>query len=77
MYPTWNFSLAASESSSLPRGLKKMDGTESMDTMMSTSRVQPISSEMISILDKDGSSGNSTILRPSLVSWPVLSRAPG
>ena len=40
------------------------------------SRLHSISSEIISILDKDGSSGNSTIFRPNFVNWPVLSKAP-
>ena len=56
--------------------LKNMDGTDSIETMTRMSRLQPISSEMISILLREGSSGNSTIFRPRLVSLPVLSNAP-
>jgi len=56
--------------------LKKMEGTDNIDTMTRMSRLQPISSEIINILLSDGSSGNSTILRPSVVSLPVLSSAP-
>ncbi len=41
-----------------------------------TSAVQPISSAVISILDMEGSSGNSTIFRPNGVNSPVLSKAP-
>jgi len=53
-----------------------MEGTDNIDTMTRMSRLQPISSEIINILLSDGSSGNSTILRPSVVSLPVLSSAP-
>lgn len=56
--------------------LKKIEGTESIDTMMRISKLQPISSEMINILLSDGSNGNSTIFRPKVVNLPVLSKAP-
>ena len=49
-------------------GRKKIDGTDSMDTMIRISKLQVISSEIISILEREGSKGNSTIFRPNLVS---------
>lgn len=57
-------------------GRKKTEGTDSMDTTTSTSAEQPSFSEKMSIFASGGSNGNSTILRPSAVSPPVLSKAP-
>ena len=37
-----------------------------MDTMIRMSRLQDISSEMMSILEREGSKGNSTIFRPKI-----------
>jgi len=45
-------------------------------THTSISALQPISVDTINILDKAGSRGNSSMLRPSGVSDPVLSSAP-
>jgi len=47
-----------------------------METMVAISAVELSSSAMVSILEREGSRGNSTILRPSWVSSPGLSRAP-
>ena len=41
-----------------------MAGTDSMETMMRMSALQPMSQDTISILDSAGSRGNSTIRRP-------------
>lgn len=41
-----------------------MAGTESMETISRISELQPMSQETISILDRAGSKGNSTISRP-------------
>jgi hypothetical protein len=49
-----------------------MDGTESMETMIRMSKLHVISSEMINILEREGSNGNSTIFLPSLVNCPVF-----
>ena len=45
-------------------------------TLTSTSALHPRTTEMMSILERAGSRGNSTMLRPSGVSDPVLSSAP-
>ena len=47
-----------------------------METMVRISLEQPSSAEIISILERGGSRGNSTIFRPSSVKAPVLSSAP-
>ena len=52
-----NFSRFASLSSSFLRGLKKIDGTESIETMVAMSAVQLRSSAMVSILEREGSRG--------------------
>lgn len=41
-----------------------MAGTDSMETMMRMSALQPMSQDTISTLDRAGSRGNSTIRRP-------------
>ena len=56
--------------------LKNIEGTESIETIIRMSKLHPISSDIISIFDRLGSKGNSTIFLPSLVNWPVLSKAP-
>ena len=53
-----------------------MAGTLNMLTMVKISSLQPRSQLMISIFDKGGSNGNSTIFLPNYVKLPVLSRAP-
>jgi hypothetical protein len=47
-----------------------MAGTESMETMSRISELQPMSQDTMSILDRAGSSGNSTISRPVEVRPP-------
>lgn len=47
-----------------------MAGTDSMDTMMRMSALQPMSQDTISILERAGSRGNSTIRRPVGVNAP-------
>lgn len=47
-----------------------MAGTDSMETMMSISALQPMSQDTISILERAGSRGNSTIRRPVGVKAP-------
>lgn len=47
-----------------------MAGTDSMETMMRISALQPMSQDTISILDNAGSRGNSTIIRPVGVKEP-------
>lgn len=47
-----------------------MAGTESMDTMSRISELQPMSQDTMSILDRAGSNGNSTISRPVEVRPP-------
>lgn len=47
-----------------------MAGTDNMETMMRISALQPMSQDTISILDKAGSRGNSTIIRPVGVKAP-------
>ena len=44
MMITWNFSLCASLSSSLPLGLKNMEGTLNIETIINISREHRISS---------------------------------
>ncbi|KAG7254430.1 hypothetical protein CRUP_010896 [Coryphaenoides rupestris] len=51
--------------------LGALDNTDSMETMMRMSALQPMSHDTISILESAGSKGNSTIRRP------VGVRAPG
>mmetsp|Transcript_96090 Transcript_96090/g.255296 ORF Transcript_96090/g.255296 Transcript_96090/m.255296 type:complete len:203 (+) Transcript_96090:504-1112(+) len=53
-----------------------MDGTESMDTTVTTSELHPRPSDTMSILESGGSSGNCDIFRPVGVMSPRLSRAP-
>eukprot|EP00964_Phaeocystis_antarctica_P100911 scaffold66445_cov50-Phaeocystis_antarctica.AAC.2 len=53
-----------------------MVGIESEETTVATSSTHFCSSEKISILASDGSSGNSTILRPRGVRAPALVSAP-
>ena len=73
---TKNFSLAASLSSILSFGLKNIAGTESIDTTVKSSSVHSNYSEIISIFERGGSNGNSTIFLPRVVRLPVLSKAP-
>lgn len=47
-----------------------MDGTDNMETMMRMSALQPMSHDTISILDRAGSRGNSTMSRPVGVREP-------
>lgn len=47
-----------------------MAGTESMETMMRMSALQLMSQDTISILERAGSRGNSTIRRPVGVNAP-------
>lgn len=47
-----------------------MAGTDNMETMMSISALQPMSQDTISILERAGSRGNSTIRRPVGVKAP-------
>lgn len=47
-----------------------MAGTDSMETMMRMSALQPMSQDTISILERAGSRGNSTIRRPVGVKAP-------
>ena len=47
-----------------------MAGTDSMETMMRMSALQAMSQDTISILDRAGSRGNSTIRRPVGVKEP-------
>lgn len=47
-----------------------MVGTDSMETMMRMSELQPISQDTINILDRAGSKGNSTMSRPVGVRAP-------
>ena len=63
--------------------VQQMQQTQYNDSVETTTKahtnisaLHPISVDMISILDKAGSSGNSSMLRPSGVSVPVLSNAP-
>ena len=74
---TKNFSRAASDSSWRSLGRKKTFGTESMETIVSTSSLQPYSSDaVINSFANDGSMGNGVMRRPSGVKSPRLSRAP-
>lgn len=52
-----------------------MAGTDNMETMMRISALQPMSQDTISILDKAGSRGNSTIIRPVDVKAPENTKA--
>lgn len=72
----WQVNVYEKKTKQFTFGRKNTDGTESIDTTTSTSAEQPSFSEKINILASGGSSGNSTILRPSAVSPPVLSKAP-
>lgn len=47
-----------------------MAGTDSMETMIRMSALQPMSQDTISILERAGSRGNSTIRRPVGVKAP-------
>lgn len=47
-----------------------MAGTDSMETMIRMSALQPMSQDTISILESAGSRGNSTIRRPVGVKAP-------
>lgn len=47
-----------------------MAGTDNMETMMRMSALQPMSQDTISILERAGSRGNSTIRRPVGVRAP-------
>lgn len=47
-----------------------MAGTDNMETMMRMSALQPMSQDTISILERAGSRGNSTIKRPVGVKAP-------
>lgn len=47
-----------------------MAGTDSMETMIRMSALQPMSQDTISILERAGSRGNSTIRRPVGVKEP-------
>lgn len=47
-----------------------MDGTDNMETMMRMSALQLMSQDTISILDRAGSRGNSTMSRPVGVRAP-------
>ncbi len=51
-----------------------MAGTDSMETMMRMSALQPMSQDTISILERAGSRGNSTIRRPVGVKAPERTR---
>lgn len=51
-----------------------MVGTDNMETMMRMSALQPMSQDTISILDRAGSKGNSTINRPVGVRAPERER---
>mmetsp|Transcript_18673 Transcript_18673/g.46477 ORF Transcript_18673/g.46477 Transcript_18673/m.46477 type:complete len:205 (-) Transcript_18673:1709-2323(-) len=73
---TKNFSRAASLSSSRSLGRNQMGGTDSMAITVRISLEHLSSSALSSICASGGSTGNSTILAPILVSPPVLSRAP-
>src|SRR3990167_3965184 len=53
-----------------------MLGTDSIDTMVKASSVQPYCSAVMRIFERDGSRGNSDIFRPRSVNLPLLSRAP-
>ena len=47
-----------------------MAGTDNMETMMRMSALQPMSQDTMSILERAGSRGNSTIRRPVGVKAP-------
>lgn len=47
-----------------------MAGTDNIETMMRMSALQPMSQDTISIFERAGSSGNSTIRRPVGVRAP-------
>lgn len=47
-----------------------MAGTDNMETMMRMSALHPISQDTMSILERAGSKGNSTIRRPVGVKAP-------
>lgn len=51
-----------------------MAGTDSMDTMIRMSALQLMSHDTMSILDRAGSRGNSTIRRPVGVNAPERTR---
>jgi hypothetical protein len=53
-----------------------MAGTLSIETIVKISLEQPSPSDIISIFESGGSSGNSTIFLPSSVKFPVLLSAP-
>lgn len=57
-------------------GLKNTDGTESIDTIVTTSAEHPSISPILSIFESGGSSGNSDMRRPRSVRSPVLLNAP-
>ena len=73
---TKNFSLAASDSSSLSLGLNQMGGTDNIAMTVRISFEHLSSSALSSICASGGSTGNSTILAPIRVKPPVLSSAP-
>lgn len=49
-----------------------MDGTDNMDTMMRMSALQLMSHDTMSILERAGSRGNSTMSRPVGVRAPEM-----
>ncbi|KAA6429303.1 MAG: hypothetical protein FRX49_00698 [Trebouxia sp. A1-2] len=80
LYSPIPFSFAALWKYALQIALRTMSQSDPEEQDLTETRLtsleQPISAPMSSILAKGGSKGNSTILRPSLVSSPVFPRAP-